>query len=205
MSAKYSIQILVALLFTWNANVHASWFSDTDNADKQEISVVKHSQQQLPDFARLAQDYSPAVVNIEVINAQDVDQKMQYFNGQQVPDIFKHFFGEPSPRNKKKLPPKSFGSGFVIDKEGYIVTNYHVVAEAKSIIVRFQDRQELEATVVGNDQLSDISVLKVESKEDLPYLKFGNSEELQVGQWVAAIGAPFGFDYSIINSSCQKP
>ena len=97
----------------------------------------------------------------------------------------------------KRHHPKSFGSGFVIDEDGYIVTNYHVVAEAKSIVVRFQDRQELEATVVGNDQLSDISLLKVKSKEKLPYLKFASSEALQVGQWVAAIGAPFGFDYSI--------
>jgi serine protease Do len=89
------------------------------------------------------------------------------------------------------------GSGFIISKDGYILTNNHVVENASQIIVRFSDRSELEAKLIGADPRSDLALLKVESQVDLPTLKIGRSENLKVGEWVLAIGSPFGFDYSV--------
>ena len=89
------------------------------------------------------------------------------------------------------------GSGFIISKDGYILTNNHVVENASQILVRFSDRSELEAELIGADPRSDLALLKVESSSDLPTLEIGSSERLKVGEWVLAIGSPFGFDYSV--------
>ena len=169
---KISLNLLSTILITTSVNLYAA----------------------LPDFIELAKKISPAVVNIEVTKNKDI-KSAQADNGKQVPDIFKHFFGPQIPHYQQP-DPKSFGSGFVVDNKGYIVTNHHVIEEAKTIVVKFQDRRELEAKVIGSDKRSDIALLKVSAK-GLPYLKFGNSDNLEVGQWVAAIGSPFGFDYSL--------
>ncbi|PCJ29645.1 MAG: serine peptidase, partial [Gammaproteobacteria bacterium] len=109
-------------------------------------------------------------------------------------DLFKHFFRgqgqQPQPSQAHSL-----GSGFVLSSDGYILTNHHVIKDADEIIVRFNDRTELEATVLGSDERSDVALLKVEAT-GLKAVKLGNSDELQVGEWVLAIGSPFGFDHS---------
>ena len=112
---------------------------------------------------------------------------------------FFRFFGPPSGRRgAPNVPrPRSLGSGFIISKDGYILTNAHVVDGAKEIIVRLSDRRELEAELIGSDVRADLAVIKVTTEESLPTVQLGKSAQLKVGAWVLAIGSPFGFDYSV--------
>lgn len=155
----------------------------------------------LPDFTALVEREGPAVVNISTVThreKQDVSERLQ-----QIPEFFRRFFeefggdrgGEPMP----SPPPKearSLGSGFIISSDGYVLTNNHVVEDADEIIVRMKDRRELSAELVGADERSDLALLKVEG-DDLPVVDIGSSDALSVGEWVLAIGAPFGFDSSV--------
>ena len=160
----------------------------------------------LPDFTDLVEDTSKAVVNIST--TQKVKPGgMQLPEGIEIPnlpkdspfnDLFKHFFGEQGRGGRPAPPPheaKSLGSGFIISEDGYVLTNNHVVKDADEIIVRLADRRELKAKVIGTDDRSDVALLKIEA-DNLPVAKIGKSEELKVGEWVLAIGSPFGFDYS---------
>ncbi len=164
----------------------------------------------LPDFTTLAKTNSPAVVNISTtIKIAQADKQIPpgYGGGGGVPefpeegplsDFFRRFFGEEGPGMSPDQDPRSsLGSGFIISKDGYIITNFHVVREADAVIVRMSDRSEHSAKIVGSDQRSDIAVLKIESSAPLPTVKLGDSNELEVGEWVLAIGSPFGFDYSV--------
>lgn len=157
----------------------------------------------LPDFRELVKETSPAVVNISTV--QHVDQRntlRRYGLPDDVPEIFRHFFGQPMPYGNPQGPrgrqqeKSSLGSGFIISDDGYILTNNHVIREADEIIVRLNDRRELDAQVIGADESSDLALLKVEA-EDLPTVELGDSDKLEVGEWVVAIGSPFGFDYSV--------
>tara|TARA_R110001599_G_scaffold1236_1_gene6048 strand:- start:1979 stop:3400 length:1422 start_codon:yes stop_codon:yes gene_type:complete len=156
----------------------------------------------LPDFTELVEEHSEAVVNISTISHVESRAPFQFQgNMDQLPDIFKHFFGQPqTPRNDGPAEPKqqaqSMGSGFIVSKDGTILTNNHVVEGADEIYVRFSDRRELKAKLIGSDKSSDLAVLKVEA-EDLPVVKLGKSKDLKVGEWVFAIGSPFGFDYTV--------
>jgi len=160
----------------------------------------------LPDFTDLVEQTSSAVVNIST--TQKVKSGgMQLPEGIEIPnlpkdspfnDLFKHFFGQQG--GGRAAPPpfreaKSLGSGFIISKDGYILTNNHVVKDADEVIVRLADRRELKAEIVGTDERSDIALLKIKA-DDLPVVKIGKSEQLKVGEWVLAIGSPFGFDHS---------
>ena len=109
-------------------------------------------------------------------------------------DFFDRFFGDERPRNFKQ---RSLGSGFIIDQEGYIVTNNHVVENADKIEVIFKDEKEFDAKIVGRDPNTDLALIKIKATRDLPVLEFGDSEELRVGQWVVAIGNPFGLDHTV--------
>ncbi len=151
----------------------------------------------LPDFTKLAKDNSPAVVNIST------SQKRSQLPNIQIPDLpkdsplndfFRHFFGDEMGPDSR--PVSSLGSGFIIDSEGYVITNHHVVKDADEIVVRLNDRREFNAKLIGSDRHTDIAVLKIEAK-DLPVVRTGSSAELEVGEWVLAIGSPFGFDYSV--------
>jgi serine protease Do len=110
-------------------------------------------------------------------------------------EFFRRFFG-PGGRHSPYARPRSLGSGFVISSDGYLLTNNHVVEGASEILVRFSDRRELSAKVIGADPRSDVALLKVEAK-NLPVVKLGRSDGLKVGEWVLAIGSPFGFDHSV--------
>ena len=167
----------------------------------------------MPDFTSLVEKYSDAVVNISTT------QKIKKSVGgiHQIPglpndgpfgDLFKKFFEQQNfkknshstTRNnefiKVRKTNESLGSGFIIDSDGYVVTNHHVIKDADEIIVRLKDRRELKATVVGSDARSDIALLKIEA-DNLPVVKIGESTHLKVGSWVMAIGSPFGFDHSV--------
>lgn len=114
-------------------------------------------------------------------------------------DFFEHFFGDRDPGQ----PPHPFGeqsslgSGFIISEDGYVISNEHVVRGADEVIVRLSDRREFVATLVGTDERSDIALLKIETDESLPFLEIGDSAKLEQGEWVFAIGSPFGFDYTV--------
>ena len=148
----------------------------------------------LPDFTELVEKHGSAVVNISTI------QKAESRSGgpqQRLPDIFRHFFEDFGEQFEAPRPDaRSQGSGFIISADGYILTNYHVVGSADRILVRMQDRRELEAELVGVDERSDLALLKIE-ENDLPVVKIGSSKNLRVGEWVLAIGAPFGFESTV--------
>ena len=163
------------------------------------LAGVSSHARSLPDFTELVEKNGAAVVNISTT------QKMKHprsekFKGQAPEgpfgDLFRHFFGDEGGREFEDFDSKSLGSGFIISSDGYVLTNYHVIKDANEIIVRLSDRRELIAEIVGSDPRSDIALLKVES-ESLPVVELGNSEDLKVGEWVLAIGSPFGFDYSV--------
>ena len=164
----------------------------------------------LPDFTELVQQNSPAVVNIST-SAQRPGGKPHEeralppgFSIPNVPqdsplnDFFRRFLEDQDPdRPDHMIPHAALGSGFIVSKDGYVISNYHVIEGADEVMVRLSDRRELPAKVVGADRRSDIAVLKVEAAQDLPTLKLGSSEKLRVGEWVLAIGSPFGFDHSV--------
>jgi len=159
--------------------------------------------QELPDFTRLVEASSPAVVNIST--SQKVKQRqLRLPRGKDSPsipddlgDLFRRFFGdrENGDDDEGDSDSQSLGSGFIISPDGYILTNHHVVKDADEVIVRLTDRREMPATVVGSDARSDTAVLKIAAK-DLPVVKMGDPSKLKVGEWVLAIGSPFGFDHS---------
>lgn len=154
----------------------------------------------LPDFTELVEQAAPGVVNISTTRmAEEQGTPFGPFGGQDMPEIFRHFFGDrmPFPPGRGRSEERrSLGSGFVIDSDGYIMTNAHVVAGADEIMVRLNDRRDLKAELVGADEKTDVAVLKVDAS-DLPTLNLGDSDGLKVGEWVAAIGSPFGFDHSV--------
>lgn len=150
----------------------------------------------LPDFTVIVEQSSPAVVKVmaevRAPASNNADQMEQFEELDQLPDALKRFFQNRNP----PAPRGGSGSGFIISEDGYIVTNHHVVDGADRVIVRLSDRREYDADVIGTDQRSDLALLRVDG-DDLPYLKLGKSTDLKVGQWVLAIGSPFGLDYSV--------
>ncbi|WIO75165.1 Do family serine endopeptidase [Porticoccaceae bacterium LTM1] len=146
---------------------------------------------ELPDFADLIEKNSPAVVKIEVEGKAGGGRVAV---PQDVPEIFRRLF-EDQLRRQPQQQMRSMGSGFVVEEDGYVLTNNHVVEGGEKITVRFSDRTEFAATVVGTDPSTDLALLKIDG-DDLPTVKFGNSDKLKVGSWVVAIGSPFGLDYS---------
>lgn len=154
---------------------------------------------QLPDFTSLVEDASPAVINISTKQkapAHGGNPHMPDLEG--LPPIFREFFEHSIPRlpEEGRREAQSLGSGFIISDDGYVLTNNHVVADADEIIVRLPDRSELQATLVGADLRTDVALLKVDAT-GLPTVKLGRSSSLKPGEWVLAIGSPFGFDHTV--------
>lgn len=144
-----------------------------------------------PEFTELVEKSSPAVVNIRTTRTSG--SALDGMDEQDVPEIFRRFFRDMPDRRQ---PRPGAGSGFIIDSDGYILTNNHVVDGAEEIVVALSDRREREATIIGKDPLSDLALLKIDEK-DLPTVRIGKSEDLKPGQWVVAIGSPFGFEHSV--------
>ncbi|WP_445261871.1 DegQ family serine endoprotease [Pseudomonas sp. EA_35y_Pfl2_R5] len=165
------------------------------------------AQASLPDFTELVEQASPAVVNISTRQKMP-DRAVAGSGSLNVPDLeglppmFREFFERNIPQvprapgGGRQREAQSLGSGFIISADGYVLTNNHVIADADEIIVRLPDRSELEAKLIGTDPRSDVALLKIEG-DDLPTVKLGKSEDLKVGEWVLAIGSPFGFDHSV--------
>jgi len=147
-------------------------------------------------FSQVADKAFPAVV---VINTTKTEAQTAGRHMPHIPPEFEFFFG-PQYRWPNQVPPKviqSRGSGFIIGEDGYIVTNHHVVGGSDRITVQFKDKKEYEAKLIGTDKKSDLAVIKIDADSDLPYLELGNSDEVRVGHWAIAIGAPFNMDYSM--------
>jgi serine protease Do len=142
-------------------------------------------------WVQLARELKPAVVNIATKRAAEASEGSPLGDDERFNQFFKHFFG-----NQPRRPARSLGSGFVINADGHIVTNNHVVAGASEIKVKLSDGRELPAKVVGHDPKTDLALLKVEAT-GLPVIPFGNSGELQVGEAVMAIGNPFGLEQTV--------
>ena len=149
--------------------------------------------QSFPDFTQLVETSSPAVVNITATRKPSSNPQVDGYNREDVPEFFRRFF-ENQPDRRQPRP--AAGSGFIISSDGYILTNNHVVENSDEIIVALSDRREREAVLIGADPASDLALLKIEA-EDLPTVSLGSSEQLKVGEWVVAIGSPFGFELSV--------
>lgn len=169
------------------------------------IGMPSFSAPQLPDFTQMVEEFSPAVVNISTKQKLNFSDKNMHGiphgfggpggeHGGSLDDFLRRFFGGgPEGEDSES---ESLGSGFIISSDGYVLTNTHVIQDADEVIVRLNDRRQLEAKVIGFDKRSDIALLKVEAT-DLPIVKVGSPIDLKVGSWVLAIGSPFGFDHSV--------
>ncbi len=158
--------------------------------------------QALPDFTVLVEQNAPAVVNISTVS-HGMSSPHSFHSPENIPlpknspfsELFRRYFEE----QQGTLPPEeteSLGSGFIISSDGYVLTNHHVVAGADEVIVRLSNRKSYEAKIVGSDEASDIALLKIDAT-DLPVVRIGNSKNLKIGEWVLAIGSPFGFEATV--------
>ncbi len=151
---------------------------------------------QLPDFSQLVREYGPAVVNITVdatVPAAQAMPRQPQDENDPFSELFKRF---QMPMPKGGMPKHGMGSGFIVSGDGYILTNAHVVENATDVTVKLADRRELKARVVGADARTDVALLKIEAT-GLPTVKFGDPKTLRPGEWVAAIGSPFGLENSV--------
>lgn len=153
----------------------------------------------LPDFTGLVQKVGPAVVSVTAeVGMRRTAREQAQPDMEAMPEIFRRFFGPdmPFPGGPQQRRGVSQGTGFFISQDGYLLTNHHVVEGADTVKVRLNDRRELTAKVIGSDQPSDVALLKVDAK-DLPFLRVANAANTKPGQWVVAIGSPFGLDHSV--------
>ena len=154
----------------------------------------------LPDFVALAKRMKPVVVNISTTQVSESRGQQEFGSpfGDDDPfnDFWRRFFGGPMPRGGPQRQ-RSLGSGFIIDADGSILTNNHVVENAQKIVVKLSDDQEYEAKVVGRDAKTDIAIIKINAKAALTAASLGDSDNLDVGEWVVAIGNPFGLDSTV--------
>jgi serine protease Do len=151
----------------------------------------------LPDFAELAKRVGPSVVNVSTTQLRRMAEDVPSPFGEDDPrnDLLERFFGGRIPRGPQRQ--SGLGSGFIIDSNGTILTNYHVVNDAQKISVTVSDGKTYDAKVVGKDQKSDIAVIKINAGRELPAVTLGDSDRLEVGEWVMAIGNPFGLDHTV--------
>ncbi|MFK7892530.1 MAG: DegQ family serine endoprotease [Granulosicoccus sp.] len=148
---------------------------------------------QLPNFTQLVKSNHDAVVNISISQRSQQSAAIPGLENTPLDELIRRYQEEQRP---SPSPENAMGSGFIVSEDGYILTNNHVVESADEVIVSLHDRRQLVATVVGTDPRSDVAVLKIDAT-DLPVVSIGNSDSLEVGEWVLAIGSPFGFDFSV--------
>lgn len=148
-------------------------------------------------FTQLAKASGPAVVNISTVKTLKSGGRVfqNFFNWPEGHEnLFKKFFKN---RPRREFKQQSLGSGFILDKNGYIVTNNHVIEDADEIQVILNDGQEFDVEIIGTDPTTDLALIKIKSNKNLPVLKLGNSDKLDIGQWVIAISNPFGLDHTV--------
>ena len=150
-----------------------------------------------PDFVSLVNQIGPAVVNVSTTRIRQSAQALPgpFDSDDPLGQFWQRFFGQAAPSGPQKQV--GVGSGFVVDRDGTIVTNYHVVDGADKITVTLSDGKKFEAQVLGRDQKTDIAVIKIKALQSLPAVSLGDSDRLEVGEWVMAIGNPFGLDRTV--------
>ena len=163
------------------------------------IPGPSYSNPSYPNFTEVVEKNIPAVVIVhakkKILGNNNINQSMPNLPEELKPFLDKFFDGENgNPSEPRKAP--SFGSGFILTKDGYIMTNNHVIANSDEITITMSDQTELSAKLVGSDERSDLALLKVDA-DDLPTVNIGTSENLKLGEWVLAIGSPFGFDHTV--------
>jgi serine protease Do len=157
---------------------------------------------ELPDFVKLVEDQGSAVVNISTTQAARRISAMPQIPGvedEEVQEFFRRFIPrqQPGPQQGPRPESRSLGSGFIISADGYILTNAHVIDSADEITVKLTDKREYKAKVIGADKRTDVALIKIEPTAALSAVKFGDPARLKVGEWVVAIGSPFGFDNTV--------
>lgn len=197
--------LAVALLSFWvGMMVSSSSRIHTDMPALTKEALAQNSVDPAQDsqvFVSLAEKLMPATVNISTSTAPK--RKMQQYHNFQGDERLREFFGDDfferffDQMPQGDAPSKSLGSGFIIDKEGYIITNNHVIEGADEIRVKLSDKEEFEATIVGKDKKTDIALIKIAPPPGLPVVTLGDSDSLKVGEWVMAIGNPFGLDQTV--------
>ena len=172
-----------------------SVFAGEDQPAASPAAIARAPEALSASFAEIARRVEPAVVNIDTVSAapqvadKDGDDDEAEDGGDNpLLDML---------RRHARRPSRGVGSGFVVDPKGVILTNYHVVENMTGIMVKLQSGEQLRGTVVGSDEETDIAVIKVNAGRDLPAVTFGNSDEMQVGDWVLAIGSPFGLEQTV--------
>jgi serine protease Do len=163
------------------------------------IPGPSYSNPSYPNFTEVVEKNIPAVVIVhakkKILGNNNINQSIPNLPEELKPFLDKFFDGENgNPSEPRKAP--SFGSGFILTKDGYIMTNNHVIANSDEITITMSDQTELSAKLVGSDERSDLALLKVDA-DDLPTVNIGTSENLKLGEWVLAIGSPFGFDHTV--------
>ena len=166
------------------------------------LQAAKSAPRMIPDnFSTLAEQVGPAVVNIQVEKATKDEDLPRQFEGQPFgmnpfgDERFKDFFGKQMPPQERRQG--GVGTGFIIDKSGHIITNNHVVENADKIKVKLKDEREFEAKIIGRDPQTDLALIKIDAKGDLPVASLGRSADLKVGEWVLAVGSPFGLEQTV--------
>jgi serine protease Do len=191
---QLTIRLKPVIIFAMSLFLVGAWFVLTPMPGQAAVNMVPES------FSTLAKEARPSVVNIRT-------EKTVKGGGR----VFKHFFGPGGNRNPfeeffgpfneeprgKEFKQRSLGSGFILDKEGYIVTNNHVVEDADKIKVRLSNEKEFDAEVVGRDPKTDLALIKINDADNLTPMPMGNSDKIEVGSWVVAIGSPFGFEQTV--------
>jgi serine protease Do len=189
---------LVSLVVGLGISGSLDWLSPS-RALMEERATDVRPPNTLPDFVTLAKKMRPVVVNISTTQVSESRGEPEFGSpfGEEDPfnDFWRRFFGGPVPRGPQRQ--RSLGSGFIIDPDGSILTNNHVVENAQKIVVKLSDDEEFEAKVVGRDSKTDIAVIKINAKNSLPSASLGDSDHLEVGEWVVAIGNPFGLDSTV--------
>jgi serine protease Do len=207
---RSAIALAVAAAFAIGVGVadHIGLSATAANAPTPAIAPTPLAQTQsampaaaLPDFSGLVEKYGPTVVNISVVSGTKTSAhmpRMQSPDSDQLPPFFRNLpfpFQIPD-QPQDRGPTRGVGSGFILSPDGVILTNAHVVDDADEVDVKLTDKREFTAKVLGVDKTTDIAVLKINAR-DLPYVKIGDSKQTKVGEWVVAIGQPFGFENTV--------
>lgn len=199
---KTSLAVLLAILCTALTACSDGAGAPTDEPVKAATTVPVRAPSSgavvgaLPDFAPLVEQYGAAVVNVEVVQQMRPTRGPGSTSEDPLLDFFRRFgLPGPQPGPQDGMPARGAGSGFIVTPDGYILTNAHVVAEADQVTVRLTDRREFQAKVIGFDPRTDVAVIRIDAK-NLPTVRIGDPAVLRPGEWVLAIGSPFGLDNS---------
>ena len=188
------VPFLIGLMASGRLNPF--FFGPSSGAPPSALAAAAPDARPLPDFVSLAKKFRPVVVNISAsqLSGGTPETPSPFPQGDPFGEFWKKFFGD-QPRGGSRR--QSLGSGFIIDRDGSILTNNHVVDNAQKIVVRLADEREFEAKVIGKDPKTDIAVIKIDAKGVLAAAPLGDSDQLEVGEWVLAIGNPFGLDSTV--------